>query len=307
MNTDAIESLTVKTQSLLTNFTDIVPEVDYLIQGIHMAQDYSNSNSDRITDLKIVVDAKANQTDVTSSALDFLALNTKLIAMQTELTELKGAGTVAQVVTFQTREMKRNQDNVSIGYQFSGAADVWRDRTDIWLDLISPASLTITPKAANNKIIISFLITYNIQGEVGDYGFVVKRLAGGVETMLPNATDSNDNPFAVISSPLVDGGTANGHTAEIRIIDESCLDVSTQYRLYIRCTDADSTFVATFYLNGPGGGIEPGGAVGTYEGMLSSVTLTEIRSGQVAVPIVAPAPVTILPVVVPVVPVVLVP
>ena len=199
----------------------------------------------------------------------------------TTLNALTASGTVAQVVPFQTREMKRRvSDNVSIGYPFSGFSSVPAG-TDVWIDLISPASLTITPKTAGNKIIISYLLTFNIQGEVGDYGFVVKRLASGIETMLPNATDSNDSTFAVISSPLVTSGTTHGHTTEVRIVDESCLDVATQYKLYIRCTDADSTSQATFYLNGPGGGEEPHEPttlLATYEGTLSSVVFTEIRA-----------------------------
>ena len=321
-NTSAIDSLTVKTQSLLTNFTDIVPEVEYLIEGIHMAQDYSNRNSDRIIDLKIEVDAKANQTDVTSSALDFLALNTKLIAMQTELTELKGAGTVAQVVTFQTREMKLNDDGVNIGYSIlENNTSLGRlTKTQGQLSHIDKfQDVVISPKSAGNKILISFVLSYSVTGDFADWGFVVTRfnrvtqeeimiafndgpsnraiLATEFDGSIDHADDDATGIWNVITGPVADNRNNRSNATTVRITDESCLDVSTTYRLYVRGTDNANTNRTIFYLNGPGGDMSPGrGAAGT----TSSLTLTEIRS-------VVPVPVTILPVVVPAVPVVLVP
>ena len=331
-NTSAIDSLTVKTQSLLTNFTDIVPEVEYLIEGIHMAQDYSNRNSDRIIDLKIEVDAKANQTDVTSSALDFLALNTKLIAMQTELTELKGAGTVAQVVTFQTREMKLNDDGVNIGYSIlENNTSLGRlTKTQGQLSHIDKfQDVVISPKSAGNKILISFVLSYSVTGDFADWGFVVTRfnrvtqeeimiafndgpsnraiLATEFDGSIDHADDDATGIWNVITGPVADNRNNRSNATTVRITDESCLDVSTTYRLYVRGTDNANTNRTIFYLNGPGGDMSPGrGAAGT----TSSLTLTEIRSGGlVVVPVVpvVPVPVVVVPVVVPVVPVVPVP
>ena len=207
----------------------------------------------------------------------------------TTLNALTASGTIAQVKTFQTREMKRDANGVHIGYTLRKGGFISGSTTnpnvsvgtDVHVDLLSPSSLTITPTAIGNQVVCSFLVSYNSQGEVGDYGFVVKRydVGAGTETMLEHSTDSAGNLFAVISSPLVTSGTTNGHTTEIRIIDENCLDVATQYRLYVRGTDISNANPASFWLNGPGASLEPSATTpATAEGMLSSVTLTEIRA-----------------------------
>ena len=218
-----------------------------------------------------------------------LGLDAVILSLQSELAALQGSGSVAQVKTFQTREMKRDANGVHIGYTIRKNGFISGSTTnpnvsvgtDVHVDLLSPSSLTITPTTAGNQVVCSFLVSYNSQGEVGDYGFVVKRydVGAGSETMLAQSTDSAGNLFAVISSPLVTSGAHNGHTTEIRIIDENCLDVATQYRLYVRGTDSSNTNPASFWLNGPGASLEPSAtSPATAEGMLSSVTLTEVRA-----------------------------
>ena len=319
---------------------------------------YTDTNKASATGPKVLVsvtDALTTKANLNGSAVEsftvsdlyfresltspqIISLKETVDALNSELAELKGPGTVAQVVTFQTRDMKLNDDGVNIGYSIlENNTSLGRlTKTQGQLSHIDKfQDVVISPKSAGNKILISFVLSYSVTGDFADWGFVVTRfnrvtqeeimiafndgpsnraiLATEFDGSIDHADDDATGIWNVITGPVADNRNNRSNATTVRITDESCLDVSTTYRLYVRGTDNANTNRTIFYLNGPGGDMSPGrGAAGT----TSSLTLTEIRSGGlVAVPVV-PVPVTVVPVlpvvpvpvtILPVVPVVLVP
>jgi len=229
-----------------------------------------------------------------------IGLDAVILSLQSQIASLQGPGSVAQVITYQTRDMKLNDDGMHIGYSIrKGITDyghLWKQQGQLsHIDKFQ--DVVITPKSPGNKIIISFVLSYSVQGDIADWGFQITRLnrVTNEEIMLafndgPNnrailATEydgfiDHEDPnapgiFNVLSAPAADGPTSSGNATTVRLIDESCLGVETTYRLYVRGTDISSTIQSIFYLNGPSSLKSP---ASSYEGTMSSVVLTEIRA-----------------------------
>ena len=204
-----------------------------------------------------------------------IGLDAVILSLQNELAALQGSGSVAQVKTFQTRALKVSADGTDhIGYELT------RPIGDVHIDLLD---INITPTKIGNAIIVSFMPSYVIFGDTGDYGFVCKRKNNVTNEIyqLPFSSDLTPSMFSVIISPDGAFNTGRSHSEEIRIIDESCLDVDCTYQLYARVTDENSTVQSHLFLNGPHNNRFPSElstSTYTHEGTLSSVTLTEIRA-----------------------------
>ena len=204
-----------------------------------------------------------------------IGLDAVILSLQSQLAALQGSGSVAQVETFQTRALKVSADGTDhIGYELT------RPIGDVHIELLD---INITPTKLGNAIIVSFMPSYVIFGDTGDYGFVCKRKNNVTNEIyqLPFSSDPTPSMFSVIISPDGAFNTGRSHSEEIRIIDENCLDVDCTYQLYARVTDENSTVQSQLFLNGPHNNRFPSEvstSTFTHEGTLSSVTLTEIRA-----------------------------
>lgn len=197
-----------------------------------------------------------------------------ITGLDAQLSALTASGTVAQVKYVQTRDRYLDSGGNHVGLTLIKSPNV----TDVHVDKLD---VQITPKAANNKIIVEFVVNYNLTGDIGDYGFIVKRFDGTTRTTLALSEDSATDYFTVIASPTEFSEGHRGMNCVVKIVDENSLSVATTYELYARVTDSfSSSATSIFYLNGPAGEhpYDAGGGNSSREGMLSVATLTEIRA-----------------------------
>lgn len=125
------------------------------------------------------------------------------------------------------------------------------------------------------------MVNFNVTGDTGDYGFIVKRFDGTTRTTLSLSEDNATDYFTVIAAPNEFSEGHRGMNCVVKIVDESCLSAATTYELYARVTDSFSSSATTiFYLNGSAGEhpYDAGGGNSSREGMLSVATLTEVRA-----------------------------
>jgi len=157
-------------------------------------------------------------------------------------------GKVLQVATVQTRTIA------------TYAAPTTGDGTEI-----TPLTITMTPTAAGNRIVLDWIVN----GECyWNTGYIVTR--NGVK--LTDTTDATNNRWAVITAQPYDvDSTSTPDNAVIRIIDNSSLATSSTYRIQIRST---TTTAYTLYLNRT---VASAGA-DIYETSLSTGSATEVAS-----------------------------
>ena len=132
-------------------------------------------------------------------------------------------GGVIQVATVQTRT------------QGIYSAPTTGDGTEI-----TPLTITMTPTASGNKVILD----WNVNGEGHhDTGYIVTR--NGVQ--LTDTTNGTNDRWAVITAQPYDTESySTPNNTVIRIIDNSSLAISSTYRLHFR---ASGSYVSTLYLN----------------------------------------------------------
>ena len=201
------------------------------------------------------------------------SLDTTQVAQNTSA--IYESGTVAQIKYHQTRARKEDANGNHVGYLLFTNGD--STINDVHIDLMD---ITITPKAANNKILCQWNINYNLVGDTGDNIFIVKRNDGTSSTTLPSSEDSVGDYWTGIAFQSEHSNTHRGTNLDIKIVDESCLATTTTYELYFRVTDLDGV-TTEFFLNHPPPPNEIGDITNntsTHEGTLSLATLTEIRA-----------------------------
>jgi len=132
-------------------------------------------------------------------------------------------GGVIQVATVQTRTIA------------TYSAPTTGDGTEI-----TPLTITMTPTASGNKVILDWIVN----GECHyDTGYIVTR--NGVQ--LTDTTNGTNDRWATINAQPYDTDTnSTPDNAVIRIIDNSSLAISSIYRLHIRSTRSSAL---TLYLN----------------------------------------------------------
>ena len=156
-------------------------------------------------------------------------------------------GTLKQVVSVQTRT------------QGTYSAPTSGDGTEI-----TPLTLTITPTASGNKVILDWIV--NSEGD-NNMGYIVTRNG----TRLPDTTNASNNHYAVIVTQPYDGNyDSTPDNVVVRIIDNNCLNTSSVYRLHVRATSSSSY---TMYLNITQDYAQGNGS----EGSLSTGTAMEIK------------------------------
>jgi len=132
-------------------------------------------------------------------------------------------GTIANVVTVQTRSKG----------SYSGPTS--GDGT-----IITPMTITITPKKAGNMVILDWVL----MGEAGhNTAFIVTRNG----TRLPDTTNSSNSRWESITSWEYDQNeSSTANATSIRIIDYNSLGTQTNYELRVR---SSHTGGETFWLN----------------------------------------------------------
>ena len=169
------------------------------------------------------------------------------VASKAELDALV-TGKVLQVVSTQTRT------------QGTYSAPTSGDGTEL-----TPLTLTITPTAAGNRVILDWIVNADSHNNIV---FIVTRNG----TRLTDTTDASNNRWAGIAVPHYDNETASTpENVVIRIIDSNSLDVSSVYKVHTRSAAGSSV---TTYLNRSSGST---GADG-YETTLSTATATEVAA-----------------------------
>jgi hypothetical protein len=156
-------------------------------------------------------------------------------------------GGVIQVATVQTRT------------QGTYSAPTTGDGTEI-----TPLTITMTPTASGNKVILDWIVNGECYHEAG---YIVTR--NGVQ--LTDTTNGTNDRWAVITAQPYDGDSnSTPDNAVIRIIDNSSLATSSIYRLHIR---ASHSTARTLYLN------RPVASIGNqYETSLSTGSAMEVAS-----------------------------
>jgi len=270
MNTATTASIATNTANIATNASAISSNAsDIATHTAALSQQQITNSLFNSSFLQNANDIATNTTAIASNATN---LSNAVVAIQASLIE---SGTVAQVKYVQTRDRYLDSGGNHVGLALtnsgSGVDDVHVDKLDV----------TITPKAAENKIIVEFVVNFNVIGETADYGFIVKRFDGTTRTTLAQSQDNTTDYFTVIATPLHNSDANKSSNAVVKIVDENSLSVATTYELYARVTDSfSSSATSIFYLNGPAGEhpYDAGGGNSSREGMLSVATLTEIRA-----------------------------
>ena len=107
---------------------------------------------------------------------------------------------------------------------------------------LSPVTLTMTPTTAGNTVILKWII----QGDCyTDAVFLVTRNG----TKLTDTTDASNNKWAgIVNFPYDPDAGSTPNSVSITIMDNSCLNTSSVYRLLVR---SSSSTARTFYFNRP--------------------------------------------------------
>ena len=105
---------------------------------------------------------------------------------------------------------------------------------------LSPVTLTMTPTTAGNTVILKWVI----QGDCNsDAVFIVTRNG----TKLTDTTDASNNRYAgIVNFPYDPDAGSTPNSVSITIMDNSCLNTSSVYRLLVRSSSATAR---TFYFN----------------------------------------------------------
>lgn len=152
------------------------------------------------------------------------------------------SGTVAQVVMAQTRD----QETFATANTGNGT-------------IVTPLTLTISPKAAGNRIILEWVVN-------GEAHHNTVYLASRNGDLLPGSTDANNSRWAGIAAhPFDDNQNSTPSNVVVRIIDMDSLAAESAYELRVRSSDGNNR---SFHLNRPFGsagadGFETGLSVGT--------------------------------------------
>lgn len=130
---------------------------------------------------------------------------------------------------------------------------------------INPLNLTVKPSVAGKKLVIEYNIFVD-SNDASAMGFLVSR--NGV--LLPDSSNGTNDRWAISGIMSRDDEIIDTpQNLSIRIIDKSCLDVDSTYRLVVRATGGTSK---TCYLNRS---VNSTGA-DLIEAGLSTVTIREL-------------------------------